>query len=80
MGLRRLVCLVLLGLFTWLWRGSVKGLACGLDMRRHTVRQGDTCWDLAERHHMSIAELSQANPEANCANLAVGSQLCVKKV
>lgn len=44
---------------------------------RHTVRRGDTFFQLARRYGTSVAAIETANPKADPVNLTVGSVLTV---
>ena len=54
------------------------GVACKVDEAVFAVRQGDTCWAIAERHGMSMSELREMNEGLVCEALPVGGKMCVK--
>lgn len=43
----------------------------------HTVRRGDTLWELARRYGTTLASVELANPSVRAENLTVGSQLVI---
>lgn len=47
----------------------------------YKVREGDTCWNIAERHGMSLENLLDAggNEGVRCRKLGVGEVVCVKE-
>lgn len=50
--------------------------AAGAAGKTHTVRAGDTLWQLAKQHGVSLAELQKANPQVGDARaLKIGSEL-----
>lgn len=43
----------------------------------YNVQQGDTCYDLENANGLTDAQFQALNPGVNCANLALGWQLCL---
>jgi membrane-bound lytic murein transglycosylase D len=48
------------------------------DVKRHTVKKGETLSSIAESNHVSVAELKRDNPKL-AANLRAGDVLVIKK-
>lgn len=44
----------------------------------HTVRNGDTLWDIAQRYDISVGTLTRLNPGLNARDLKVGQAVRVK--
>ena len=59
-------------------RGSAAGGgACRKHQAVHTVREGDNCWDLAQRYGVSVEELRRENEGLACEALGIGSRICI---
>ncbi|KAI9024812.1 hypothetical protein DFJ74DRAFT_666351 [Hyaloraphidium curvatum] len=43
----------------------------------YTVQRGDTCFDIATRFGVTLAQLVAANPPGTCENLDIGNVLCI---
>ena len=43
--------------------------------KRYAVRRGDTAWDIARDHDMSLHEMERANPGKNLSRLSIGEEL-----
>lgn len=50
---------------------------CAKGLETYTVRQGDSCWDIAERHGLVVEDLTKNNEGLNCDALQVDSYLCL---
>lgn len=42
------------------------------------AQKGDTCWDLAQGHSLSLDELNDLNEDMNCEKLSIGEVICLK--
>ena len=49
-------------------------IECGVGMEGYVVREGDTCWGIAEGR---VEELKEVNAGLDCDRLEVGTTLCV---
>lgn len=47
--------------------------------KTHTVREGDICWDIANKYSISLDELYSLNPGINCNYLQIGQKINVSK-
>ncbi|KAF8892860.1 hypothetical protein CPB85DRAFT_1230453 [Mucidula mucida] len=47
------------------------------DTSAYWARPGDTCWDIAVQHGVTLEELELANPSVNCERLMPGNTLCL---
>ena len=45
----------------------------------YEIKKGDTCWDIAESHNVSLEELLRANQDLTCEKLGVGQTVCLPK-
>ncbi|KPM43296.1 hypothetical protein AK830_g3292 [Neonectria ditissima] len=77
---------VLIGLFLiflfWFLHWSAKTpdapvVACADGTSPYTIHAGDTCWDIAEKHGLSMDDLTKNNLGLNCKSLRVNSQICL---
>lgn len=48
-----------------------------IKMVRHTIKQGDTLWDLANKYNTTAEEIMMANPGIDPNNLQVGQDLLI---
>lgn len=46
----------------------------------YTVQLGDSCWDVARAHNISLDDLRVLNPKLQCEPLIPGSTICLPKV
>jgi len=46
-------------------------------MIRHTIKKGDTLWDLASKYNTSVEEIMMANPGIDPNNLQVGQEILI---
>ncbi|HBL35542.1 MAG TPA: hypothetical protein DDZ55_01895, partial [Firmicutes bacterium] len=46
----------------------------------YQVRWGDTCWSIARRHGMKVAELTALNPGLNPEKIKSGDYLQVRRI
>jgi LysM repeat protein len=44
----------------------------------HTIKQGDTLWDVAVKYNTSVASLERMNPGVNARNLKIGQKLKIR--
>lgn len=47
--------------------------------KKHTVRSGDTCYEIAKLHSITISELLARNPGLDCDLLQIDRNVCVSK-
>ncbi|KAI0429663.1 carbohydrate-binding module family 50 protein [Xylaria sp. FL1042] len=78
-----LVGLFLLGVI-WFISGSSKGSAevvrsCDDDAIAYKIKNGDTCWAVAEARSISLDALLESNKGLDCDKLLVGETICVPK-
>ncbi|KAH7161718.1 peptidoglycan-binding LysM [Dactylonectria macrodidyma] len=82
---------VLIGLFLiflfWFLHWSAKSSApgesvpaCADGTTSYTVRGGDTCWDIADKHGLSVDDLLKTNDGLDCDALRVGSRVCLPTI
>lgn len=80
-----LVGLSLLLLFWFLrWTASRGGEGemkpmCPKDFMCYTIQQGDTCWDIADKHDLTVEDLVKNNMGLDCKALQVDSKICLPK-
>lgn len=72
------LCLLLVFWFLYMRGGRWDGV-CREGSVMYTIQKGDTCWDVAQRHHLSLAELMKANDGLDCSRLKVGGTMCLPK-
>ncbi|KAI5460463.1 hypothetical protein BGZ63DRAFT_404932 [Mariannaea sp. PMI_226] len=71
-------------LFFWFLRWSVSSKEemkpmCPEDFKCYTINGGDTCWDIAEKHGLSVDDILKNNAELDCDALQVNSKICLPK-
>ena len=72
-----LVCVVLLLLFRLLTVGSAPGarpaesITCGEHATIYTIRLGETCWAISQKHNMSVEELTAMNEGIDCHEICL---------
>jgi len=45
----------------------------------YIVKAGDTCWDIAQKHNLTVSILQELNPPLiKCSELQIGQKICVK--
>jgi hypothetical protein len=71
-----LFLLVLFWIFHMQAAGEVRS-TCETGSKSHMIQAGDTCWALAETHHISLERLRALNPHVECDGLVPGKTLCV---
>lgn len=49
---------------------------CG-EQASYEVQPGDTCWAIAEEHHLSLDVLERTNAGIDCEALQVGGIICI---
>lgn len=76
--------LIILAILLLVWRffgpsiiSTSAGTTCADGMETYNIKQGDTCWDLAERAGISVTELMEANEGVDCERLRIGKAVCV---
>ncbi|KAI2613265.1 carbohydrate-binding module family 50 protein [Hypoxylon sp. NC1633] len=77
-----LVGLFLLLIF-WFISGTTKRVeptACQDHSSSYKIMSGDTCWAIAEEHHVSLDSLLQENHGLDCEKLAIGGTVCIPRV
>lgn len=47
--------------------------------RSHKIVKGDTCWELGQKHGLSVSEVKALNPGVVCEKLQIGDTLCLAK-
>ncbi|KAJ3071667.1 hypothetical protein HK102_006392, partial [Quaeritorhiza haematococci] len=47
--------------------------------KKHTVKKGDICFDIAKKHGLSVNQLADLNPGLNCNLLLPEQPLCLEK-
>lgn len=84
-----LICVCLMALFWYLHATAssstdedetVPQLSCPEDSAPYTVAKGDSCWDLAKGHGITVDELVALNPALDCDKLLAGSDICLPEV
>ncbi|KAI1355563.1 carbohydrate-binding module family 50 protein [Xylaria sp. FL0043] len=79
---------LLVGLFLlvviWFISGSSKGSnevvrSCEDDTTPYKIKNGDTCWAIAEARSVSLDALLESNEGLDCDKLSVGETICVPK-
>jgi len=76
-----LVCLFLLLVFRLLHGGSsdpTAGVKCRDSYIPYVITNGDTCWNIAQKHSIEVQQLQQSNPGLNCDLLHLDSVICVR--
>ena len=79
-----IIALFLIGVF-WLLRTMAKGsdessvVQCVGNTYAYDIKQGDTCWAIAEGRGLSVEDLVRANDGLDCDRLTVGATVCVPK-
>lgn len=53
---------------------------CAAGAREYVVRNGDTCWDIAERVSSTVDGLRDLNAGLDCDGLKPGMRMCVPAV
>lgn len=43
----------------------------------YVVKHDDTCWDIAQKSHITVEDILRANPAIDCDKLSIGSTLCL---
>lgn len=78
-----LLCVVLILLFRFLTGTQSPGShleetpSCGEHESVYTIRSKDTCWAIAQKYGMSVAELMGMNEMMNCDVLRIDEKICV---
>jgi LysM repeat protein len=55
----------------------VDATTCG---KYHTIKSGDTCYDIAASNDFTIAQLLELNPTiSSCSNLVIGANMCIDR-
>ncbi|KAK7941292.1 peptidoglycan-binding LysM domain protein [Apiospora aurea] len=76
-----IIGLFLLGVFWFLHKtvgsGSGNEGACAPGARTYSVKQGDTCWDIANRKALEVDDILRENKGLDCDNLEIGDLICV---
>jgi len=78
-----LVCLFLLLVFRLMRGGSSDpsaGVKCQDSYMPYTITNGDTCWNIAQKHGMEVGQLQQSNPGLNCDPLHLDVVICVRSI
>ncbi|KAI1384796.1 carbohydrate-binding module family 50 protein [Hypoxylon trugodes] len=79
-----LVGLFLLFVF-WVIGGTtftkrVDPVTCKEDSSPYKIKSGDSCWAIAEGHHIPLESLLHENHGLDCDKLAVGGTICIPRV
>lgn len=56
---------------------TARHIDCGLNATPRTIREGDTCYSIAQAAGISINDILKANKGLDCAKLSIGSTICV---
>lgn len=74
-----ILALVLVGLFWFLgWMTTSKTLSkCGPGSHAHQIQRGESCWSIAEMHHIDLDQLTAVNEGVDCGLLKIGGTICV---
>ena len=75
-----LVGVFLLAVFYLLPSAKSSSLECPQRTEVYRVRTGDTCWDIAKQHGVTVQELANANGFSgglDCERLLAGQAICV---
>ncbi|KAI0882044.1 carbohydrate-binding module family 50 protein [Annulohypoxylon maeteangense] len=77
-----LVGLFLLFIFWFISRTTerVAPITCGDHSSPYQIKSGDTCWAIAEEHHLSLDSIMHENQGLDCDRLAPGGTLCIPRV
>jgi hypothetical protein len=75
-----LVVLFLLVVWKLLTPSAAPTISCDAQTRPYEVVAGDSCWDIAQSHRMTLEELQEMNPVLKCDPLSTGIQICVPQV
>ena len=54
------------------------GFECSEGLKGYEVVRGDTCWEIASRHSMSLERFLKGNEAVECDELAPGMWVCVE--
>ncbi|KAJ7053917.1 hypothetical protein C8F01DRAFT_1165302 [Mycena amicta] len=54
-----------------------KNLCPDADTRRYIVEPGDSCWEIAQAHGVTLEQLRKANSGLECERLMPGMTMCV---
>lgn len=76
------VCLLLLFWYLhWMAKPSGEELmpACGKGGITYAIKQGDTCWDIAETRRVRVEDILAVNDSLDCEKLVVGETICLPK-
>jgi hypothetical protein len=76
-----LVCLFLLLVFRLLRGGSsdpTAGVKCQDTYTPYVITNGDTCWNIAQKHSMEMRQLQESNPGLDCDLLRLDTVICVR--
>lgn len=55
-------------------------LKCDAGTKKHRIKSGETCYELAKTFSTSVDELRRLNSDLNCDTLQIGQQICVPLV
>lgn len=50
---------------------------CAAGARTYSIKQGDTCWDIANRRALEVDDILRENKGLDCDNLEIGDLICV---
>jgi hypothetical protein len=80
-----LVAVFLLVVFWWVGRPAATEVAaptpvvCGEQSTPHIIKEGDTCWSIAEKYGANVEVLKRENSRLDCDRLQIGAGICVPK-
>ncbi|KAF7545359.1 hypothetical protein G7Z17_g9223 [Cylindrodendrum hubeiense] len=77
-----LIGLFLIGLFWFLhWAAkpahSEPAVKCAEGTSSYIIRNGDTCWDIADKNGLSVDDLVKTNIGLDCNDLGVNTVICL---
>lgn len=52
---------------------------CPAETKAYFVQPGDSCWDIAKAHDLSLEQLQTLNPKLQCEPLMPGTSICLPK-
>ncbi|KAF4122068.1 LysM domain [Geosmithia morbida] len=58
---------------------TAPGLSCAKGSTPYILQGGDSCWDLAQEHGITMDDIMSLNPGLKCESLLADTQICLPK-